>query len=72
MSKSDCLLETDGKPIGYVYSGSRTCPGPRPMVFRHWCTESATRHIGGSYCMSYHELVIRGASTPRGTPGGPR
>jgi len=41
------------------------------MVFCRWSTEPAARRIKVSHCMPYHELVIGGASSPRGIPGGP-
>jgi len=36
MSKPSLLLEIDSKTMGYVYSGSRIYPGPRPRIFRSW------------------------------------
>jgi len=34
MSKLRLLLETDDETMGYIYSGSRTYPGPQPRMFR--------------------------------------
>jgi len=38
--------------MGFVYSGSRICLGPRL-----WHTEPAARRIEGSYCVPFQELV---------------
>ena len=60
MTKPRLLLETDDETMGYVYSGSRTYPEPRPRVSRCWCTEPATRPTGsGSYIMLIQECNRR-------------
>ena len=56
-----------------IYSGSHTCPGPRSMMFRCWCTKPAARPTWGSYKMPLSRWYQDGGSqhSPR-SPGGPQ